>query len=678
MKTFFLAALLLVMASTSGPAMDLLVNGDFEKAGAPGSQIYGPGWQSDIGFNVLGPGGPEGCSPYTGNRGVVVSSVNVNRGGTLDQAVTVRKPGTYTVTFSGNIWEYTQTLAPFGGRSWGAITLAIDGVPVSYRQWESFFDLADKQWHPIELQWTGPVNSTVSVRVVGQSFGAAGGGGAGVVAFDGLSLDVSAPISPGPNYLVNGGFEQSPAVGSVFFGFNWGATGFAVAGTPWLGPAEFPGSAGGGSKAAGLSSNNGLVSGTLTNTCAIPAGYHRLVLLGKVWQYDIFGFPPSTTRADIELLTDGVSRTTQIYVSQESVELGTWTPIKVAWAGTVGSSATVSVSALAKADHPPDDWAGLLLDDFILQDEDLLPPPAPVVTDDGLYTGATDRLHCSWSSSDPGSGIQDFWYCVGTTPGASNVVNWLSVGHGTSVVKRDLSLVPGQTYYFSVKCMNNQGLWSAVSSSDGITVQPPLTLATIGEAKGHPDGTIVRLANKAVSMSAEGVVWIQESNRSAGIRVNTFDYTLPGYQSKMTVVGTLATIDGERVIDKAATDTPFGILLVKPLVTGLRDMGGQALNPYTPGVDAAVGLTDAGLYVKVAGRVTSASSDYWYLDDGSGLLDGTSTGGAPNAGVRVLAAPSGLAVGDLVSVTGVSRIFLNGAGKPQRALQPAPNAVTKL
>jgi parallel beta-helix repeat protein len=114
---------------------------------------------------------------------------------------------------------------------------------------------------------------------------------------------------------------------------------------------------------------------------------------------------------------------------------------------------------------------------------DTTPPTPPVVTDDGKYTSSAGMLHATWSSLDPESGIAEYQYAIGTSPGDTNVVGWTSIGTGTEVIRTGLDLIIGSTYYFSVKAKNGQGLWSAVGTSDGITATVFFDLSAGWDAK---------------------------------------------------------------------------------------------------------------------------------------------------------------------------------------------------
>ena len=72
---------------------------------------------------------------------------------------------------------------------------------------------------------------------------------------------------------------------------------------------------------------------------------------------------------------------------------------------------------------------------------DTTPPTTPVVVDDGNYTASTSTLHATWRSTDPESGIANYEYAIGTSPGAADVVGWTSAGTAIQVTRTDLSLV---------------------------------------------------------------------------------------------------------------------------------------------------------------------------------------------------------------------------------------------
>lgn len=110
---------------------------------------------------------------------------------------------------------------------------------------------------------------------------------------------------------------------------------------------------------------------------------------------------------------------------------------------------------------------------------DWTPPSAPDTINDGLgaditVTTSATQLSANWSSSfDPNSDISRYFYAIGTTPGATDIVNWTDNWFYDTATVTGLSLIDGQTYYFSVKAENGAGLQSTVFTSNGQTVQLP-------------------------------------------------------------------------------------------------------------------------------------------------------------------------------------------------------------
>ncbi len=96
---------------------------------------------------------------------------------------------------------------------------------------------------------------------------------------------------------------------------------------------------------------------------------------------------------------------------------------------------------------------------------DTTAPPNPAVQ--ACAGSTTDRLYASWSASDPDSDIDLYQYAIGTTPGGTDVVNWIGTSE-TSFDRSGLSLTPGQTYYISVRARNAGGLWSEAAMPPGV------------------------------------------------------------------------------------------------------------------------------------------------------------------------------------------------------------------
>lgn len=88
----------------------------------------------------------------------------------------------------------------------------------------------------------------------------------------------------------------------------------------------------------------------------------------------------------------------------------------------------------------------------------------------------SDSLSANWSSSyDPHSSISQYWYSIGTSPGATNTQTWTSNWGDTAVTAHNLILTVGQVYYFNIKTENGAGLMSSVMSTNGQTVTAIVT-----------------------------------------------------------------------------------------------------------------------------------------------------------------------------------------------------------
>lgn len=80
------------------------------------------------------------------------------------------------------------------------------------------------------------------------------------------------------------------------------------------------------------------------------------------------------------------------------------------------------------------------------------------------------------ASSDANSDIVDYEYAIGTTPGATDIVNFTSTSNSLTFTRTGLSLTDGATYYITIRAKNGAGLYSTVAISDGVTINTLLPL----------------------------------------------------------------------------------------------------------------------------------------------------------------------------------------------------------
>ena len=177
------------------------------------------------------------------------------------------------------------------------------------------------------------------------------------------------------------------------------------------------------------------------------------------------------------------------------------------------------------------------------------------------------------------------------------------------------------------------------------------------KAKALRDGDFVALTDQAVTASygeAGLCFYVESLDRACGIRVTGTTTSRP---SKVTILGVMSTVDGERTI-KAASVTIYGTSTLAPYAMTNKSLGGAALN-YDPatgsgqmGVEDGQGANNVGLLVTTTGRVTGSGTNFFYIDDGTHARDGSIF-----VGVRVLSkAWTKPRIGAVVTVTGISRI----------------------
>lgn len=104
---------------------------------------------------------------------------------------------------------------------------------------------------------------------------------------------------------------------------------------------------------------------------------------------------------------------------------------------------------------------------------DWTPPATLTFVNDGsgsdIISACTkDSLLANWSASaDSNSAVSRYWYSIGTSPGATNVLNWTNNWASTSVNSKSLTLTHNTIYFINVQTENGAGLLSNIVSSNG-------------------------------------------------------------------------------------------------------------------------------------------------------------------------------------------------------------------
>ena len=121
---------------------------------------------------------------------------------------------------------------------------------------------------------------------------------------------------------------------------------------------------------------------------------------------------------------------------------------------------------------------------------------APVISH--LYEGSfaqdrdniltTDSLYLGMAGSDPLSGIGQFYFALGTSPGAADVVPWVQTKSIADTLLTGLALQSDVQYFVSAYAIDRVGNKSETRSGDGFMVYyiPPETGITVAEVDDTP------------------------------------------------------------------------------------------------------------------------------------------------------------------------------------------------
>jgi hypothetical protein len=146
------------------------------------------------------------------------------------------------------------------------------------------------------------------------------------------------------------------------------------------------------------------------------------------------------------------------------------------------------------------------------------------------------------------------------------------------------------------------------------------------DVKSLPPGSAVRITEPKIVTAgsdtfADGSYYVEEPNRVCGLKVKPEVTGLPS-----VILGDAITMIGVMRVD-ANGETYLG-------VHGITKSAGESLKPLgTSGIGAAHSrLAASGILVRTWGLVTKVTTDYIYVDDGTGYDDGSGNG----TGIRIV------------------------------------------
>lgn len=177
---------------------------------------------------------------------------------------------------------------------------------------------------------------------------------------------------------------------------------------------------------------------------------------------------------------------------------------------------------------------------------DVTAPTPPVVVDYGDFSLKNNELDVSVVASDAESGVAEYKLSLGTFEQPESIFKGrtvLSGGGQEELNIAPLSLEEGQVYYFKVSAINNAGIESMVSNSDGIMVDSilPQVENVYAQCRYHTDTTEI-IFDWSVKPSPSGIIdaqfAISENPNETNLTWHTAD--LSGSQ----VVSGLELIEG--------------------------------------------------------------------------------------------------------------------------------------
>lgn len=237
---------------------------------------------------------------------------------------------------------------------------------------------------------------------------------------------------------------------------------------------------------------------------------------------------------------------------------------------------------------------------------DTTPPSVPAVWVKKCIITPELSIIASWSSTDAESGIESYSYAIGTEKGADDVVSWTNVGFTTNIERSGLNLRPGQSYYVSVVARNNQFLTSGVGVCEPIVVVPSDRRQKIGMAKKSLESTFVYLPGKVVVAVYDDCLFVEEADRSSGMRVIASETGLQ-VGAVVDIQARVVSQNEEMVLVNASFLQQGFSDAMKPLcISGRTFKGAEQSLPL-------------GLLVRMAGKVVDVGDNYFIISDGTSL-----------------------------------------------------------
>lgn len=171
------------------------------------------------------------------------------------------------------------------------------------------------------------------------------------------------------------------------------------------------------------------------------------------------------------------------------------------------------------------------------------------------------------------------------------------------------------------------------------------------------DGTAVTLKGRTVTAAFSGYLYVEEPNRTSGIRVSTSQTGfVPG--DAVTITGTMSTRKSGSIVMERQINAAAGGIVKQYSATPIKPMAMLGRNLGGTDVAGGQGPGTVGLLVKITGRLSYKSGDMMYVDDAGGVID---PNGYSGVAVKYSSTTIPYIVGDYVSVVGVEEGSIVGS-----------------
>jgi len=309
-----------------------------------------------------------------------------------------------------------------------------------------------------------------------------------------------------------------------------------------------------------------------------------------------------------------------------TLPIGQWSTITVPLSGNRSQVSRLEFYVRMSADKLVwDERVNFNIDNLTVAPIADLTPPIPPAIDARPYT-LDGTISASLASSDPETGIAEYLYSVGTSPGASDLVGWQSNGASSDVHVSGVPLSDGQVCYLSAKAVNGFGLVSDVGTSAAIRKVSLVPGAL--EARTRPQGSWIAIQGQVVTARFPDKFYVEHPDRCSGIGVVGASQVSVG--DVVTVFGQTQILGHEVVVSGGAADIVSGSAL-RPAAMNNLATGGAGIGIQESPVDdastnrLASGLSNLGCLVRLFGkaRYVDTWGAFFYVDDGSRLSDGS-------------------------------------------------------